>query len=138
MSVKVAVYKNPPPAEQYACSVLEVQKWAKGLADLRIEFGKRRSFQLDPRCTNRPKIQGTVVANAWIDRQLKPALSFYPLPTSQYPAAAQQEFRERILGDLKQWLTDRLAGNEREMIGQEMMAVELRGGAFVEHPLRYF
>lgn len=138
MSVKVAVFKNPPPGELYACSVLAVQNWAKGLADLRIEFGKRRRFQLDPRCSQRPKIAGTIIVSAWVDRQFKPALIFYPLPASQYPETVQKEFLERILADLKKWLEDRLAREETEMVGAEMMLVELNRGVLVEHPLRYF
>ena len=85
MGVKIAAFKKLPVTEQYACSVLEIQKWAKGLADLRIEFGTHKSFRFEARCDTRPKIQGIIVVSAWIDRRLKPALFFYPILNSQYP-----------------------------------------------------
>jgi hypothetical protein len=137
MSVKVATYKKPHVTEQYACSVLKVQEWAKGLADLRIEFGTNRSFQFDSRCNNRPKIQGIVTASAAIDRQLKPVLFFYPIPNSQYPEEVEKEFREQILADLKKWLIDRLANRDNQIIGHEMILIELKNGNFEIHRLRY-
>jgi hypothetical protein len=137
MSVKVATYKKPHLTEEYACSVLEVKEWAKGLADLRIEFGTNKSFQFDSHCNNRPKIQGIVAASASIDGQLKPALYFYPIPISQYPEPAAQKFRERVLADLKKWLAERLARSDQEMVGHETMLIELKSGDFEVHRLRY-
>jgi len=137
MGVKIAAFKKLPPAEQYACSVLEVQKWAKGLADLRIEFGTRKSFRFEARCNTRPKIQGIIVVSAWIDRQLKPAIFFYPIPNSQYPEPAKQEFLDRILADLKQWLKEYLLKPDAEMVGREMMLIELKDGCLEAHRLRY-
>ncbi len=137
MSVKVATFKKLSPNTTYACSVLEIQEWAKGLADLRIEFGTQKSFRFDPRCSSRPKIQGTVVVSLFIDRQLKPALYFYPIPGSLYPETAKKEFLERVLGGLKHWLEDRLSKHETDMIGREMILVELKDARFEMHRLRY-
>jgi hypothetical protein len=137
MSVKVAAYKKLHPSEEYACSALEVKEWSKGFADLRIEFGTHRNFQFDSRCNNRPKIQGNVVVSVSIDRQLKPALFLYPIPNSQYPEQVKKEFLAGILPDLKKWLTEQLAKHENEIIGQETVVIELNGGHFKMHRLRY-
>jgi hypothetical protein len=137
MSVRVATFKKLPPTETYACSVLEVQEWAKELADLRIEFGVQRSFRFDPRCKSRPKIQGIVAASLFIDCQLKPALYFYPIPGSKYPESAKLEFMERMENDLKKWLEDRLVKHETDMVGRETMLMELKDARFTMHRLRY-
>ena len=137
MSVKIAAFKNPPPGAEYACSVLEVKEWAKGLADLRVEFGTDRVFRFSPRCVNRPKLQGSVVASMAVDRQLKPSLFFYALPGSQYPGPARQEFSAGVLGQLRKWLDGQLVKSGEAMVGQEMVVVELVGGRFKIHYLRY-
>ena len=137
MSVKVAAYKKISPSESYACSVLEVQHWAKGLADLRIEFGTHRSFHFPPRCNLRPKIQGIVVASLLIDRQLKPALFLYPIPGSKYPETVKKIFLERMLPELMCWLEEHLVKPEAEFIGHEMALVELKDGRFEMLRLRY-
>jgi hypothetical protein len=136
MSVKVAAFKKLPLTEQYACSVLEVKEWAKGLADLRIDFGTHKSFQFDSRYSQRPKIRGTVVASISIDRQLKPAIFFYSIQNSQYPEQAKKVFLERILIDLKKWLADKLSNYETDIIGHETMLIELKGVDFEVHRLR--
>lgn len=137
MSVKVATFKKLPPTETYACSVLEVQEWAKELADLRIEFGVQRIFRFDPRCKSRPKIQGIVAASLFIDYQLKPALYFYPIPGSKYPESVKYEFMQRMENELKKWLEDRLAKHETDMPGREMILMELNNARFSMHRLRY-
>jgi hypothetical protein len=137
MSVKVATFKKLPPTETYACSALEVQEWAKELADLRIEFGAHKSFRFDPRCNSRPKIQGTIVASLFIDHQLKPALFFYPIPGFKYPESAKNEFLERMDNDLKKWLEDQLSKHETDMVGREMILLELRDDRLAMHRLRY-
>jgi hypothetical protein len=137
MSVKIAAFKKLPPEYEYACSVLEVQEWAKEFADLRIEFGTHKTFQLNPRCNSRPKIQGDVVVSIAVDSQLKPSLFFYPILGSKYMEAVKKEFRDQILTDLKEWLTGQLADHQTEMIGKEIIAVELTGGHFKMHRLRY-
>lgn len=137
MSVKVATFIKIPPTETYACSALEVQEWAKEFADLRIEFGTHKSFRFDPRCKSRPKIQGIVAVSLFIDCQLKPALYFYPIPASKYPESAKFEFLARLENDLKKWLEDQLAKHETDMVGREMMLMELKDARFTMHRLRY-
>jgi hypothetical protein len=137
MSVKVAVFKKLSPLEDYACSVLEIKEWSKGLADLRIEFGSQKNFQLNPRCNQKPKFQGKVILSIAIDSQLKPSLLFYPIAMSQYPEQAKKEFREVVLEELKQWLSEKMMQRETEIIGHELIAIELQGGHFKTHLLRY-
>lgn len=137
MSVKVAVYKKLPSAHEYAASELEIKKWAKGFTDLRIEFGSRKSFSFDARCHHKPKIQGIIVASAVIDRQLKPALFFYPIPAVRYPESARIQFQERILGDLREWLEMQFSKQVAEIVGYESILIELNGTEFKEHRLRY-
>jgi hypothetical protein len=137
MSVKVAAFRKLPVTEQYACSVLEVKNWAKGFADLRIDFGSHKSFQFDSRCFQRPKIEGIVVVSASIDCQLKPALFFYPIPNSKYLDPAKKEFLERILNELRKWLEGQLSKNDTDMVGREMILAELKSAGFEMHRLRY-
>lgn len=137
MSVKIAAFKKLPPTEEYACSVLEIQEWSKEFADLRIEFGTHKRFQFNSRCNLRPKIQGMVVASVSIDRQLKPALFFYPISSFKYSEPAKKEFRELILNELKKWLVEELLKPETEMVGQNTMLIELNGVQFKTHRLRY-
>lgn len=137
MSVKVATFKKLRPAETYACSVLEVQEWAKDYADLRIEFGAQKNFRFDPRCISRPKLQGIVVASLFIDSQLKPAIYFYPVPGSKYPESVHKEFLKRMETDLKVWLNDKLEKHDTEMVGREMVVMELNNSRLSFHRLRY-
>jgi hypothetical protein len=136
MSVKVAAFKKLSPADDYACSVLEVKEWSKDFADLRIEFGTHKNFQVSPRCNQKLKIQGHVVATIAIDCQLKPSLFLYPIPVSRYPEKVKKEFTERVLETLKDWLNEKL-DQETEIIGHEMIVIELHGGNFKTHILRY-
>jgi hypothetical protein len=138
VSVKVATYKKLPSTGTYACSVLEVQEWAQDFADLRIEFGAQKSFRFDSRCISRPKLQGIVVMSLFIDAQLKPAIYFYPIPSSKYPEPVHQEFLERLETDINKWLEDRLLRRETDMVGREMLLMELISNRFTIHRLRYF
>ena len=137
MSVKVAAFKKLSSSEDYACSVLEVKEWSKGFADLRIEFGTHKNFQMSPRCNQKPKIQGHVVASIVIDCQLKPSLFFYPIAISEYHEKARKEFKDTVLVTLKDWLNDKLSNRGTEIIGHEMIVIELRGDKFNTHFLRY-
>jgi hypothetical protein len=137
MSVRIATFKKLLPTEVYACTAPEAQNWGEGLADLRIEFGKQRTFQLDSRALNRPKIGGVVVASLMIDRQLKPAINFYPVPVSKFPEAAGRAFRNEISGEMRSWLDEQLAQGENRILGTEILLVEWQGKHFKTHCLRY-
>lgn len=137
MSVRIATFKKLRAAETYACSALEIQTWAKGMADLRIEFGKQRSFQWDPRVVTRPKIEGDVVASLLIDRQLKPALYFYPIPVAKYSQTAGKAFHQKVLADLRSWLEDQVTQGDNRLAGTELLLVELQGIRFKTHRVRY-
>lgn len=137
MSVKIETFKKLRPSETYACTALEVMTWAKGLADLRIDFGKKRTFQWDARSLNRPKIDGIVVVSILVNRQLKPILNFYPLPTPKYPAEISKVFREEILNDLRNWVEEQLAQGVDRVLGTEILLVELQGNHFKTHRLKY-
>lgn len=137
MSVKVATFKKLPPTYTYACSVLEVKEWAKEFADLRIEFGAQKSFRFDPRCGSRPKIQGTIIVSLFIDCQLKPAVYFYPVPTSQYPETARQEFLKHTFNHLKKWLEEEISKHETDMVGRKLVLIELKNAHLEMHRLRY-
>ena len=137
MSVKVAAFKKLSPAEDYACSVLEIKEWAKDFADLRIEFGTQKKFQMPPRCNSQLKIRGQALASIAMDCQLKPSLFFYPVAVSKYSEKARKEFKDKILATLKEWLTGKLRDRETEIIGHEMMMIELSGDQLTTHFLRY-
>lgn len=137
MSVRISTFKKIRPTEVYACTAPEAQEWGKGLADLRIEFGKQRTFQPDPRALNHPKISGMVVATIMIDRQLKPALNFYPLPVAKFPEAAGKIFRTQILHQMRSWLDDQLAQGENRLLGAEILVIEWQGKFFNTHCLKY-
>ncbi len=137
MSVRVATFKKLHPTESYAGSVMEIQDWASGLADLRIEFGAQRSFRLDPRCTQRPKLEGIVIANAWIDLKLKPALYLYPFPSLKYSDQLKHEFLQTVLAEVKTWLERHLETRGDALIGYETIVIELKGNQFKLHRLRY-
>lgn len=137
MSVKIATLKKIRPTETYALSPPEVQAWAKGLADLRIEFGKERSFKLDPRSLDRPKIEGIVTASIMIDRQLKPVFNLYPIPSSKYSETAAKVFKEQTSGELRSWLEDQLAKGDDRVMGTDMLVVEMQGSHFKLHRVRF-
>ena len=137
MSVKIAAYKKPSPAQDYACSVIEAKEWAEDFADLRIEFGSQKKFQMPARCDLQKKFRGQVIVSIAIDCQLKPSLLFYPVEISQYTDPVQKEFREKVLGELKQWLNEKLSRKASEVIGHDMVLVELAGGKLNTHFLRY-
>ncbi|HOP75471.1 MAG TPA: hypothetical protein PLC07_10545 [Bacillota bacterium] len=137
MSIKVATYKKTRPNEMYACTVSEAQAWAEGLADLRIDFGKQRTFPVDSGALNRPKISGIIVASLWMDRQLKPALAFYPLPVAKFPEKALRSFREQVLPEWRQWLEEQLELGDDRAFRAEVLLAEWGGNQFKSHRLRY-
>ncbi|HEX7715366.1 MAG TPA: hypothetical protein VF531_15220 [Bacillota bacterium] len=137
MSIKIETFKKLRPTETYACTALEAMAWAKGLADLRIDFGKKRTFQWDARALNRPKIEGLVVASVLVNRQLKPILNFYPISASRYPAEVNKAFREEVLLDLRNWVEEQLAQGADRVLETEILLVELQGKSFKTHCLKY-
>lgn len=136
MSVRIATFKKLRATETYGCSTLEVQTWAKGLADLRIEFGKQRNFRIEPNLLNRPQIEGIVIASLSIDRQLKPALYFYPIPVVKYSPEVSRVFREQILGEVRSWLEAQLSQGDSPVLGSQTLCVELQGSRFKLHRLK--
>lgn len=137
MSIKIGTLKKIQATETYAVTPLEVQAWAKGLADLRIEFGKERAFKLSPRSLNRPKIEGIVPATLLIDAQLKPAIFFYPLPKSKYPEAVATVFKKEVFCELRNWLDQQLAKDPNEMVGTDLIVVAMEGSQYKLHRVKY-
>lgn len=137
MSIKVATFKKIRPNETYACTVPQAQAWAKGLADLRIDFGKQRTFTVDSGALNRPKINGSIVASLSIDRQLKPALAFYPLSVAQFPEKAVRSFQDQVLPEWRQWLEQQLELGDDRVLGAEVLLAEWVGNQMKTHRLRY-
>src|SRR6266404_4072999 len=101
---------NLPNSERFACSARKLKAAFSDVQNLEIYCGVLgKSFAFDSRSKKRPRLQGTVVAQAQINRDLAAILILYALSKGNYPETAANEFCDSIIQEIHQWLNGQLA-----------------------------
>jgi hypothetical protein len=95
-----------------------------------------RQFSFDRRSVHRPKVaEGDVVAEATYSPQREGWFSAYAMRRDGYPLNAREDFRERVLPEMRRWLQAQMAKPDTAVLGYEHFIVEWDGGM---HNFHYY
>ena len=96
-----------------------------------------KQFAFDSRCTDRPKISGTIIAQITISRDLETYACIYPVLKDDYNEEAAQDFVKHILPKMKKWIIEQLSKPETQVLGYETLIVEWFEKKHAFHEIRY-
>lgn len=127
-----------PASERFACTARELKAAFSDVENLAVYCGVLgKSFAFDSRSKNRPRLQGTVVADAQVSRDLASTFNLYVLSREDYPDTAADEFCESIIPEIRQWLKAQLAKPTTAILGVESLLIEWTGHEHKKHMMRF-
>lgn len=121
--------RNLNSHEKYACSIKAVKN-IFGDENVYVNFGFRsRDFQFDTFDQKRPKIKGTVIASASINKRDNIPesihfISFYVIKDIKYSPKDEETFVEIYLPLLYKWYKEMLVRPETSPSGVETFRIE--------------
>ena len=105
---------------------------------LRCTFASANAtFQLDSRCTERPVINGIVVATLSVSRARTAILQIYPAEIAFFGAPATAKFEQFVVPHLARWLQSQLDKPETAVLGHEQTIVSWNGSEFEYTQVRF-
>ena len=105
---------------------------------LRCSFGSASAlFRLDSRCTERPEINGIVVASPSVSRARTAILQIYPAQNAFFGGPASAKFESSVMPYLAKWLQSHLNKPETAVLGHEQSIVSWTGTEFQFVQVRY-
>lgn len=127
----------------YPCSKASVREaFSQELLD-GVVFGLRPVFQLDPRNSPKPKIQGTVIlalamhlTNPVIDLG-RSSLYVYRARKQDLSEPVRMAVFELMRGSMRHWLQGMLSRSETEVFGADELLIELRDSTLLLHETRF-
>lgn len=129
---------NLPNSERFACSARKLKATFSDVENLGIYCGSLgKSFAFDSRSKNRPRLQGTVVAQAQVDRELAAMLILYALRKADYPERAANEFRDSIIQEVHEWLMVQVSKPKTAILGVDSLLIEWTGSEHKRHMMRF-
>jgi hypothetical protein len=129
---------NLPKSERFACSARKLKAAFSDVENLEIYCGVLgKSFAFDSRSKNRPRLQGTLVAQAQINRDLAALLILYAVSTENYPETAANEFCDSILQKIDEWLKVQISRPKTAILGVESLLIEWTGREHKKHLMRF-
>jgi hypothetical protein len=127
-----------PKSKRFACSAKELKAAFSGFENLGVYCGALgKSFEFDGRSKNRPKLEGTVVAQAQVSRELESLLILYPTCREEYSEHAANIFCDKILPQIREWIKSQLAKSQTAILGVETLIVEWTGHEHRKHEMRF-
>ena len=127
-----------PKSERFACPAKILKAVFSDIENLSIHcctLGK--NFKFDSRSKKRPVLEGTVMAHAEVSRNLEALLILYPIHREDYPQWAANEFCDKILFHIHEWLKSQLAKSQTAILGVEYLIIEWTGHEYRKHEMRY-
>jgi len=135
--MKISVLKLPR-SERFICSTKQVKTLFSDVEELSVHFGSLgKTFHFDGRCPKRPQLTGHIAASLSVTRQRTSILCFYPLQRDELSEMSVLNFTNELLPQMQNWLGQKLAKTETEILVVEQFLVELTGGQFKTHNLRF-
>lgn len=125
--MKVTFTRNLPRTESYISSKKDVKAFLGHYEMLNVNFGMRRKFKFDSRCSNKPKVEGPVVVSVSINRSREIMVSFYPVSLSDLPVDVVTEFHEKTLQAISKWIDETVGKPETAIVGVEQLIVAIVG-----------
>lgn len=131
--MRFAHYRNLNQHETYVTTKKRLKNHFSSLTNLDILFGLTRQFEWDSRCSQHPKIVGTVVAEASVHRDRTLDLSFFPIERKVYSEDAYEEFNHNTLVDMQKWMCEQTEKPDTAIVGIEQLIVEWVGNKHLLH-----
>lgn len=129
---------NLPHSERFACSARKLKATFSDVENIGIYCGVLgKSFAFDSRSENRPRLEGTVVAQAQVDRELSTMLILYALRKADYPERAANEFCDSIMHEIHGWLKVQVSKPITAILGVESLLIEWTGTEHRRHVIRF-
>lgn len=127
-----------PNSERFACSSQSLKGAFSEVDNLEVCCGVLgKSFSFDSRSNKRPRLEGTVVAQAQVNRDLESILILYALSKENYPEIAAEEFRDLIIPEIREWLKAQLIKPKTAILGVETLLIEWTGRGHKKHMMRF-
>jgi len=129
---------NLPKSERFAASAAALRRAFGDIDQLSAYRGSLgKTFSFDSRCSKRPELVGPVVASIQVSRSRTASLQLYPVKVREYSDAAAAHFAEKVLADLRAWLTSQLAKPETSVLGYQQVVVEWVRDGHRFHEVRF-
>lgn len=129
---------NLPYSEKFACSARTLRAAFFDVDNLGVYCGVLgKTFAFDSRSKNRPRLRGTVVAQAQVNRDLTPMLILYALNKKDYPERAANEFCDSIIHEVREWLKVQISKPKTAILGVESLLIEWTGLEHKKHLMRF-
>ncbi|MEC0368995.1 hypothetical protein [Paenibacillus chibensis] len=135
--MKFTFTRNLPKTERYISSKRYLKATLGHIDSLDVNFGLRRKFEFDSRCTNKPKINGLVVVSVSVNRSREGIVSFYPVTVSGLPDTAISAFQENILQKISAWIDGVVGKSDASILGVEQLIVEFEDNSFRFHHVTF-
>ena len=127
-----------PNSERFACSARKLKRAFSDVENLEVYCGVLgKSFAFDSGSKKRPRLQGTVVAQAQVSRDLASVLILYVLSREDYPEIATNEFCDSIIHEIHKWLKVQLSKPKTAILGVESLLIEWTGSEHKKHVMRF-
>jgi hypothetical protein len=124
---------NLPKSERFACSAKELKAAFSDIENLSVYCGALgKSFAFDSRSRKRLKLEGIVVADAQVSRELNALFILYAIRREDHSERAANEFCDKILPQIHEWLRLQLVKSQTAVLGVESLIIEWSG-----HEIRF-
>lgn len=129
-------FRNLNKNELYAATKRQLKLFFSDIEELSVLYGLNRKFLFDPRCSNRPKLSGIVVASISYHRDRSINFYLYPLSLKNYPENALADFNHTVLSDIKHWLQILMSNSDTSLLGIYTLVIEWDGDKHIFHRLK--
>jgi len=127
-----------PKVQRFPCSKKDVKSiFQNGVLNWVGFAWPYKIFSFDSRCTNYPKINGNILADVTISRDLNTYACFYPVLKSDYSDEAAQDFVGYILPNMLMWIKKQLNKPGTQILGYETLIIEWFETKHELHEIRY-
>ncbi len=137
MSIKLHVDRKLPNSEIYACSKNEAKSVFSEIDEMEIHFGQETHFEFVSGVNHPPKLTGSVVASATIERDGVTILHFYPIRKEDYSDHEHSECVELELIKIRDWLVAEQALPEVQVVANRQLILESVVDGFKHHQVQY-
>ena len=137
MSIKLHVDRKLPNSEIYACSKNEAKSVFAQIDEMEIHFGQETHFEFVSGVHHPPKLTGSVVASATIERDGGTTLHFYPIRKEDYSEHEHSECVESELIKIRDWLVAEQALPDVQVVANRQLILESVVDGFKHHQVQY-
>lgn len=129
---------NLPKTERYPCSTRNIKDMFDSAEVSRASFGwPTKKYSFDSRCFIRPKVTGSVILSVTFNRDRETSIRLFSINREKYSEEAERQFIEEILPRVRKWAAAQHQKSDTAIIGVEEYVVELAGGKYHLHEMRY-